>query len=293
MLITTPIPHEEGRRMIAGKSAVTRAVFDKLPVELQARAMVITGVECINTVARVRDLAATLPAGGDWDTIKQGIYNEISPWLIDPNADDEEREKQESRAAQRATTLLRMHGWQAYSQTSYEMAEAHADAFPYRQYLSRDDGRERPSHRALHGKILPSDHPFWRNHTPPWEFGCRCRMVVMTQDEVDEIQGREAGLPPEARRVLPPEMLREVEAGNLIDRQGGRIDIRTPREAKGAGHYEWRPGDARKSVENILAAMSAPERLAWNAWAVNQILEDGRNLLEWMAGEEAPATGEA
>lgn len=285
MFVTTPISHEEGAKLIAGKAAVTRAVWDRLPEELQARAYVITGVECAATIRRVRELTAKLPQGGDWDEIKSGILNEISPWLVDPNADEETRAKQESRARVRATTLLRLHGWQAYSQTQFEMMEAHRDAFPFRQYLSRDDGRERPSHRALHGKILPSAHSFWRNHTPPWEFGCRCRVVPITAAEAGRIEAREKKLPPEARQVLPPEMLREIEAGNIVDRQGGRQDIRTPREREGAGHYEWRPGDARLSLGQVLAAYSPEERRVFEAWAENQIMEDGRSLRAWLAGE--------
>lgn len=48
------------------------------------------------------------------------------------------------------------------------------------------DSATRPTHRALHGVILPRNHPFWENHTPPLDWGCRCRIDIFDSDHLKE-----------------------------------------------------------------------------------------------------------
>ena len=279
--LTTPQPHEEGAKYLRNKPVVTRAVFDALAPELQARAFVISGVEALDAVARVRELTARLPLGGDYDELKGEILAELSPWLV-TSTDPEERAKEEAAARRRAEMLLRMHGWQTYARTQHALMEANIDVFPFRQYLSSEDSRVRPSHAALNRKILPADHPFWANHTPPWEFGCRCDVVPLTQDEVDEIAAGEAGKPPEDREVMPAAQIAEIENNGRIVKPGGQgfLDVRTPRERNGEG-YEWRPGDDALAIDQILERFTPGERAAFEDFAARQRLEDGRTLLDW------------
>lgn len=287
-MLPQPVPHAEARRRIAGKPIVTRDVFEGLLPELQARAFLVTGVEHANVLQRVRDLTAELPAGGDFQDLKADILGELSPWLIDPAADPEERAKQESAASRRAELLLRMHGWQAYAQTNYEALEAHTDVFPYRQYLSSEDARVRATHAALNRKIIPAGDPFWQNHTPPWEFGCRCDVVGITAEEAAEIAAGETSLPLEQREVIQGPALEELHNGKLRTDEGGTLDIRTPREKNGHG-YEWRPADQSLDIDQILARYDAPVRADFEAWARGEILPDGRTAWEAFTGE-APAT---
>jgi SPP1 gp7 family putative phage head morphogenesis protein len=291
--LTAPSPHEEAVARIADKPVVTRRVFDELLPEFQARAFVVSGVECASTLQRVRDLAAKLPAGGDWDELKAGILDEISPWLI-TSTDPEERAKQESAARRRAELILRQNGWQAYAVTNYREMEEQKDVFPFRQYLSSEDSRVRATHAALNRKIFPADHPFWHNHTPPWEFGCRCDVVPMMADEVDEIRGTEAKKAPEDRQVIEGPMLEEIERGNLVMPNGtGKLDIRTPREKTGKG-YEFRPDTLALSYEDVLARYDAPVAEAFRAWAETTKLPDGRTVAQSLGGPSAapaPAPG--
>lgn len=279
--LTEPVPHEEGAEFIRSKPAVIRAVFERLAPELQARAFVITGVEALDAVARVRELTAKLPLGGDYDELKAEILDQLSPWLVTAT-DPDERAKQQAAAHRRAEMLLRMHGWQAYARTQHALMEEHSDVFPYRQYLSSEDNRVRPHHEALNRKILPADHPFWINHTPPWEFNCRCDAVPLTAEEVAEISAGETRKPPEDREVMPEAQLREIETNGRIAKPGGQgwLDVRTPRERTGTG-YEWRPGEDAVPIDQILGRFTASERQAFEDFASRQVLEDGRTLLDW------------
>lgn len=287
-LLHQPVPHEEGAAYIRNKPAVTRAVFDRLAPELQARAFVITGIESLDVAARVRETLAELPVGGDFRELKEKIFQELSPWLV-TSTDAEEREKQLGAARRRAELLLRMHGWQAYARTQHALMEEHIDVFPYRQYLSSEDGRVRPHHEALNRKILPADHPFWDNHTPPWEFSCRCDCVPLTEDEVGEIRAAEKSKPAEDQQVLGEAQLREIEQNQRIVKPGGQgfLDIRTPREREGRG-YEWRPGEDALDIDQILSRFTSGERRMFEDFAARQRLEDGRTLLDWWKSGAAP-----
>jgi SPP1 gp7 family putative phage head morphogenesis protein len=295
MLNVTPIPHAEATARIAAKPAVTRAVWDALHPDLQARAFIITGVECLDALARVRELTAGLPSGGDFDEIKSRILSEISPWIIDPNADEETRNKQRAAAKRRAEMLLRLHGWQAYAQTNYELAEANKDVFPFRQYLSSEDGRVRPSHAALNKKVLPASHPFWLNHTPPWEFNCRCDFVPLTRADAEAMGKADARKAPEDQRVMPPAQLGEIERNKRIVKPGGTgfLDLRTPREKNGTG-YEYRPGTNALPLEQILERFSPAERTTFRDWAAKVPLAGGKTLADyWAATVTKPAIAAA
>ena len=66
--------------------------------------------------------------------------------------------------------------------------EANADLFPNLKLVSVKDGRVRPEHQVLDGTIRPLNDPFWKTHTPPLDWGCRCD-IIQTDEEPTEIKG--------------------------------------------------------------------------------------------------------
>jgi hypothetical protein len=54
----TPQPHAEAVKLIAGKPAMTKRVFNQLLPELRARAFTVAGIEGCNTIQRIRDAVA-------------------------------------------------------------------------------------------------------------------------------------------------------------------------------------------------------------------------------------------
>ena len=55
--------------------------------------------------------------------------------------------------------------------------EANADIYPNLRYETVGDDRVRQQHRQWDGLVLPMNHSFWNNHTPPNDWGCRCDLV--------------------------------------------------------------------------------------------------------------------
>jgi SPP1 gp7 family putative phage head morphogenesis protein len=295
MLLTNPTPHTEAAAVLAGKPVVTRSIFDKLLPELQQRAFTVTGVECLSTLQRVRDLAATLPVGGDFDELKESILDEISPWIITAT-DPEERAKQVTAAARRAELILRNNGWAAYSVTNHRAIMSQADVFTYCMYLSSEDNRVRPAHAALNKKIFPTTSVFWYTHTPPWEHGCRCDKVPMMADEVDEIRYDQRAKPPEVQDVIEGPMLDLAERGEFILPGGtGKLDLRTPRQKTGRG-YEFRPDDLALSFDDVLDRYDAPVADTFRKWAAATEIEPGVTVAEAFGAAPAkplPPTGPA
>ena len=66
--------------------------------------------------------------------------------------------------------------------------EANADLFPNLKLVSVKDGRVRPEHQVLDGTIRPLNDLFWKTHTPPLDWGCRCD-VIQTDEDPTEIKG--------------------------------------------------------------------------------------------------------
>ncbi|MFC3848182.1 phage minor head protein [Helicobacter baculiformis] len=50
-------------------------------------------------------------------------------------------------------------------------------------YLFESEQDHAARHKAYHGTCLPRNHPFWKTHTPPLDWGCRCRLSMHSKDE--------------------------------------------------------------------------------------------------------------
>ena len=55
--------------------------------------------------------------------------------------------------------------------------EDNADLYPNLEYRTAGDGDVRAEHAKLDGIVLPLNDSFWRSHTPPLGWGCRCELV--------------------------------------------------------------------------------------------------------------------
>lgn len=59
---------------------------------------------------------------------------------------------------------------------NWKRFEADADLYPNLKYNAVNDKRTRDAHRALDGLILPINHAFWKKHSVPLDWGCRCSL---------------------------------------------------------------------------------------------------------------------
>lgn len=254
--------------------------------ELRARAFTITGIEAANTLQRARDTIAELPAGKPWAEVKGDLLAQISPYF-----------GEEGEAERRADLLIRTHGFQAFNASNYRVAQEDADT-THLQYLATEDSHVRASHLALNGVILPKDDPFWQTHTPPWEWGCRCRIRAINPDLLDEARAEDAGRPPAGKLVIEGPALDQLRNGTLIregaNGQMGRFDVTPPAERQTDGTpYQWHPDNLRIPLADLRAKYDAPTFDAFEQMSRRETVDLGNGqpvtVWEWL---NAKSTGQ-
>jgi SPP1 gp7 family putative phage head morphogenesis protein len=265
-------PNAEAAALIRGKPVFARKAFDKLLPELRGRAFTVTGLEGIEVIQRVRDEIATLPEGALWDDVKGDIVKIM---------DDA---KFEGGSERRAEMLIRMHGFQAYQAGTYATGMADDDTTHW-QYLTMEDERVRPSHKALDGITLPKDDPFWEKHFPPWDWGCRCLVRGMNEDLVDEMREGDEDRAPDDKLVVEGPALKRLRDGQL-QRGGQTHDVTPPSEKLGADKaFQWNPGELRLGVEDLQERYDPEVWDAFRQWAVSEDVVEGQTVWEWLGGK--------
>lgn len=299
--LAEPQPHLEAADWLRSKPVVSREVFERLLPELQARAFLITGLEAHDELQGIRDLIAEVPLGEDWDQAKAAIAERLGPHLTQLDKDgrpDPDATRKASEA--RAQLLLRTHGFQAYALSQHQVMQRQTGAFPYWQYLSLDDAKVRPTHRALDGIVLPADSPFWADHSPPWEWGCRCRKVPLTEAEVEDLRQEDQAKPREERLVLDEAQRRDLEDSGLIrravrDDQGKLVrdpmlpwGVLSPRNRGDDSPFVFDPESFTMPLDQLLDRYDPATRRDFEAWARRSKLKDGRTVWSWLGGAQAP-----
>lgn len=74
----------------------------------------------------------------------------------------------------------------AYNRGRWTQQQA-SSRITHLMYLTREDGRVRPTHAAINRIVLPKGHPFWLTHYPPNGFGCRCLCIGLTLAQAKRI----------------------------------------------------------------------------------------------------------
>jgi len=76
----------------------------------------------------------------------------------------------------------------------WEDFERDKDLYPNIQFHTVGDARVRDSHKIYDGLILPINHPFWKTHTPPLDWGCRCTLTQTDNDVSDYVPKQKEAL---------------------------------------------------------------------------------------------------
>lgn len=71
------------------------------------------------------------------------------------------------------------------AQGDWQRQQSVKDERPYLRYTALLDNRTRPQHRRWHGIILPIDHPWWETHYPPNGWRCRCKVMSVSEEDLE------------------------------------------------------------------------------------------------------------
>lgn len=143
----------------------------------------------------------------------------------------------------RLRTIFQTNVQTAYMAGRYMRLMDDVENRPYWQYVAVMDGRTRPAHAALHGKVFRWDDPIWKVIFPPNGWGCRCRVRALTQAEVEAMGLRVDATGADSIRTEPVRVNAEdtidVEVVDYVDPITGRT--RTFRPDPG---WDYNPGEA-------------------------------------------------
>ena len=251
-------PNEAAADYIRGKAVADPTHFGDLPDQLKQRAFTVAGIEQLDALQRIRDAVAKLPEGASWDEAKKEIAAAISPYV---GVDDDSKRTTASRA--RAEFLLRTHGFQAYAVARHQQQMSVARDFPYWKYETVGDSRVRPGHAALDGKVLRADDDWWKTHYPPWDWGCRCIVVAIDEDDAEEL-----GITDSEEMPMP-----ERSGSFTFDPTNVAIDMDALQ--KGYDEPDWKLFTAKCRQETVQANGREPETM-WELMLDGKMQKMGR-----------------
>ncbi|QIH08931.1 MULTISPECIES: phage minor head protein [unclassified Pseudomonas] len=81
----------------------------------------------------------------------------------------------------RLKTIYQTNLQSAYMAGRKAEMEQTTETHPYWMYVAILDGKTRPSHRALSGRVYRHDDPIWSAIYPPNGFNCRCRVTALSE----------------------------------------------------------------------------------------------------------------
>jgi len=86
-------------------------------------------------------------------------------------------------SARRLQTIYQTNLQTAYMAGRYQRMLENIGSHPYWQYVAVLDGRTRPTHRAMNGRVFRHDDAMWDAMYPPNGFNCRCRVSAISEYE--------------------------------------------------------------------------------------------------------------
>lgn len=139
---------------------------------------------------------AFVVAGATSDALLADLHDAVVAALEQGRSLDEFRRDFDHIVAKHGWTFNGTPGWRskviyqtnlrmAWSAGRWAEAQRGKDTRPYLRYVAILDSRTRPLHRAWHGTILSIDDDWWKTHTPPNGWNCRCTVQTLSARDID------------------------------------------------------------------------------------------------------------
>lgn len=161
--------------------------YDEIMHGAHHRAFTVAKITKLDLLSDVQEsLAYAAENGLGFEEWKKSLLPTLAKkgWLGNVDAKDPKTGeiKQIYVGSRRLKNIYNTNMRVAYAVGAYEEA-MNSDA-EFLRYTAVLDSKTRASHRALHGVVLPKDHPFWDTHYPPNAWNCRCKARAYTKQEL-------------------------------------------------------------------------------------------------------------
>jgi SPP1 gp7 family putative phage head morphogenesis protein len=245
-VLPAPLPFAQAIEAFAGRLPLRPEEYAELVSEARARAFTVGGVASDDLLADVyAGIERALAEGTTFEAFTRDLGERLEkawggddPW--------------------RLSTVFQTNVQSAYQAGHYkQMTDPDVlAARPIWRYDAVNDGRTRPSHRALDGMTAPADDPIWDTHFPPNGFNCRCGVITLSPEQVDErgirILSREET--ERLARNFRPDKGFEINPGKVF--WGDQL---AQRAVEAASSGTWEP--AVRGTPSRPAAYGRPERI--------------------------------
>lgn len=255
---TTP---EVALQWLQAKGLQVSASYGAMSASEQAAAFTIAKMADTDLLATVKaSLEEALASGRPFNEWAQSIVPTLQAkgWWGTPGGG----------TPARLQTIYRTNMMTAYSVGEWEQIQEQAEVAPYLLYDAIDDHRTRPEHAAWDGTIRPVGDAFWRDHMPPNGFNCRCSVIQLSAEDLEEL-GLEVSAPP------------KVETYAWTNPSTGKVQ-QVPKGIDPG--FDFNPGQARLEQLAKLAAEKAAALPADAAAAAQAGLKATAEAAEEVAG---------
>lgn len=175
-------PPEIAISYLENKELIPTKAWHEIRDETHNRAFTVANLARIDLLGDIQQ--SLIDAQKKGLTLEQWREN-ITPTLKNKGWWGKDLEGKEMGSPWRLETIYRTNLQASYmAGRRHEMLQA-TDTHPFWRYVSIMDGKTRPTHRALHGRVMRADDPAWNTIFPPCGFNCRCRVSPMTAGSVE------------------------------------------------------------------------------------------------------------
>lgn len=168
---------QEALDFLKQKKVLPAELYYRLETEARDKAFTVSGYTAVEMLEQfLKELEAAVENGTTKETFQEQMngflenagYESLNPWRMD--------------------VIFRTNLQTAYNAGHYK---AMTDPTvrkrrPYWQYQTAGDGNVRPEHAAMEGRVYRCDDPIWDVWYPPNGFRCRCIVVSLTADQVQQ-----------------------------------------------------------------------------------------------------------
>jgi SPP1 gp7 family putative phage head morphogenesis protein len=167
------LPFAEAIRFFRDKTVLTPARYRQLTEEARVRAFTVSGVARMDVLTDLYGgIDRAIKSGTTFNEFKKSVkkamatrgWTGMNPYRLD--------------------TVFRTNIQAAYQAGHYQRQMEVAGNLPFWQYVAVMDGRTRPAHAAINGKVLRSNDPFWQTSYPPNGFNCRCTVRALSKGDL-------------------------------------------------------------------------------------------------------------
>lgn len=239
---------QEAVEYLAGKGNVLAWDYTDVWRDVNAHSFTVAKATSLDVLQAIRsEVAKAVGPGQTFESFKKRLrprLEELGWWGRKEALDIDTGEITQAQlgSVRRLRTIYQTNVQTAYMAGRYKRYVDNAVARPYWRYVAIMDGRTRPAHAALHGKVFRWDDPIWAILWPPNGWGCRCRVVALTEAEF-----RALGVPLEDGRG------RILEKEVPINRDGDTVTVQGLRYTGTDGKegvfwpdpgWDYNPGEA-------------------------------------------------